>query len=110
MVNGLTRPNDLPYLWPSRLVRPSGKARLVYLDLNHWICLARAATRHADGERFQDALDLLRARCRDGQVVCPLSSTHYMEMSAIGDERRRVDVAAVMEELSGFRCLIPRDA
>ncbi|MDQ1583824.1 MAG: hypothetical protein QOF36_1878 [Microbacteriaceae bacterium] len=108
-MHGLTRPNELPYLWPTRLLRPDNEAQLVYLDLNHWISLARAATGHAGGGRFRDTLDLLRALCGDGRVVCPLLSTHYMEMSAIGDSRRRFDVAAVMEELSDFRCLMPRD-
>jgi hypothetical protein len=47
-VDGLARASDLPYLWPSRLRRPDDDTRLVYLDLNHWISLARAATGHAD--------------------------------------------------------------
>jgi hypothetical protein len=109
LVNAVTRHNDPPYVWPSRLLRPDDGGQLVYLDLNHWIALARAATGHAAGGRFQDALALLRELCGAGRLVCPLSSTHYMEMSAIGNERRRFDVTAVMEELSGFRCLIPRD-
>ena len=108
-MDGLTRANDFPYLWPSRLVRPDDRVSLVYLDLNHWIYLAQAANGHPDGRLFHDALALLRALCSEGRVVCPLSSTHYMEMWGIGDERRRFDVAAVMEELSNFRCLIPRD-
>jgi hypothetical protein len=109
-VNGATRPTDLPYLWPSRLLRPHHGSLLIYLDLNHWISLAKAATGHADGGRFREALDLLREMCADERVFCPLSSTHYMEMSGIRDARRRFDVAAVMEELSGFGCLLPRDA
>ena len=108
--SGLSRPSNVRYLWPKRLVRPGVGVQLVYLDLNHWISLAKAATGHSQGAGFHDALGLLRELSSSGRVVCALSSTHYMEMSAIGDERRRFDVAAVMEELSGFRCLLPRDA
>ncbi|MDQ3887086.1 MAG: hypothetical protein M3308_08825 [Actinomycetota bacterium] len=38
-----------------------------------------------------------------------MSSTHYMEMINIRDPRQRRDIARVMEELSGFAALQPRD-
>jgi hypothetical protein len=41
-----------------RLQRPD--VPLVYLDLNHWIGLAKAESGHPDGRRFQPALDTLR--------------------------------------------------
>jgi hypothetical protein len=50
---------DVDYIWPP-LVRPrQGAPRLVYLDLNHWIGLAKAATRHRDGGRYEDVLNVL---------------------------------------------------
>jgi hypothetical protein len=42
---------DVAVLWPSRLLRPQ-HTRLVYLDLNQWIGLAKAAVGHRDGKRF----------------------------------------------------------
>jgi hypothetical protein len=42
------------------LVLPAPEARLVYLDLNHWIGLAKANTGHPDGARHRDALAALR--------------------------------------------------
>ena len=49
-----------------------------------------------------------RAALADASAVFPLSDTHYVEMSRITDPRLRRDVAAVMEELSGFRVPLGR--
>src|SRR4051794_25555193 len=55
---------DVAVLWPSRLLRPQ-LTRLVYLDLNQWIGLAKAAVGHRDGKRFSTALEAVLAH-RDG--------------------------------------------
>jgi hypothetical protein len=81
---------------------------VVYLDLNHWIMLAKAAVGHPDGKGSKQALDALRELRASGGVCLPLGSTHYMEMTQIGSARQRFDVAAVMEELSDFACLMNR--
>jgi hypothetical protein len=80
----------------------------VYLDLNHWIYLAQAATGHARGRRYREALDALRQAA--GRVVIPLASVHYMEMEGNRNAAQRADVANVMEELSGFVCVMPRSS
>lgn len=104
---GLDRP-ETPYAWPPSLPASPGGKPLVYLDMNHWIYLAQAATGHADGQRYREALDALRQAA--GRVVIPLASVHYMEMEGNRDAARRFDVAAVMEELSGFVCVMPRSS
>lgn len=81
---------------------------MAYLDLNHWIGLAKAAVGHPDGRKSKDALEALRELRAAEKVCLPLSSTHYMEMARIGSPRQRFDVAAVMEELSDFACLVNR--
>jgi hypothetical protein len=100
--------SDSEYVWPSALVSPPAGVRLVYLDLNHWIGLAKAAVGHRDGIRHRDGLEAVREAKRSGQYVFPLSAEHYMEISGIADPRQRFDVAAVMEELSGFASLVSR--
>jgi hypothetical protein len=102
---GVDRTNS-GYVWPEALVRPSTDVRLVYLDLNHWIGLAKANTGHPDGHRYGDALAALRQAKSSGRFVFPLSGTHYMEMAGITSSRQRADVATVMEELSGFASLL----
>lgn len=98
-----------PYVWPGRyLLRPSYDHALTYLDLNHWIGLARAAVGHPEGARHLPALERLRRAKATGRALFPLSSTHYMEMAGIKRARQRRDVAAVMEELSGFTTILSR--
>lgn len=100
---GVDRTNA-KYAWPTSLVSPPPGTRIIYLDLNHWISLAKAATGHPDGARHRATLTALREA--GDRVVTPLALPHYMEMAGIADPRQRFDVAAVMEELSDFACLI----
>jgi hypothetical protein len=98
-----------PYVWPGRyLLRPSYDRTLTYLDLNHWIALARAGVGHREGGRHVAALERIRRAKAVGRAIFPLSSTHYMEMAGIKQARQRRDVAAVMEELSGFTTIVSR--
>jgi hypothetical protein len=99
---------DTPYAWPPSLLATRGDKPLVYLDMNHWIYLAQAATGHPNGERHQEVLHALRRAA--GNVVIPLSSVHYMEMESNRNTAQRADVTNVMEELSGFVCLMPRSS
>lgn len=99
---------ETDYVWPNALVAPARDVRLVYLDLNHWINLAKAAVGHRDGARHQGTLERLREAKASGACAFPLSATHYMEMAGITDPGQRFDVAAVMEELSGFASLVCR--
>ncbi|MEV7061164.1 hypothetical protein AB0N95_37710 [Streptomyces microflavus] len=96
------------YAWPGHLVRPRTGQRLVYLDLNHWISLAKAATGHRDGDAYQPALTAVRAAASSGLYLFPLSLTHYMEMAGIRDPRQRADIGDVMEKISGFTTLLSR--
>jgi hypothetical protein len=97
-----------PLVWPRALLQPPRPPRLVYLDLNHWIPLAQAATGHAQGAGYREALDACRTAKATGAALFPLSATHYIEMYNIKDPRQRRDIAAVMEELSGFATLVSR--
>jgi len=44
--------NSGSYGWPQTLRLPSRPPKLVYLDLNQWIALAKAMAGHRDGERL----------------------------------------------------------
>jgi hypothetical protein len=104
---GLDRPQR-QYAWPQSLLKSKGDKPLVYLDMNHWIFLAQAATGHANGGRYQKALDALRRAA--GRVAIPLASVHYMEIEGNRDARQRSDLTRLMEELSGFVCVLPRSS
>lgn len=107
MTAGVRR-SDVDYVWSPLLVRAPPGPRVVYLDLNHWIGLAKAATRHRDAGQYVALLDIARRRKADGSARFVLSGQHYMEMSLIRDPRQRRHLATVMEELSGFDTLLCR--
>lgn len=99
---GLDR-GAIDYVWPPTLMRPGGDTTTVYLDLNHWIGLAKASVGHPDGRRYTPLLH--RIRRLPSRFVFPLSSVHFMEVSGIRSPSQRRDVATIMEEISGFRTL-----
>lgn len=94
------------FCWPRSLAERPSSPQLVYLDLNHWIGLAKARAGHPGGDRLQPVLEACRHARQRGDAVFPLSDSLYVEMSKIRDPRQRQDVAAVMEELSGFATML----
>jgi hypothetical protein len=63
---------------------PAQDALAVYLDLNHWVWLAKAQVGHPDGAGFRTCLDVLTAAVDSGTVILPLGVTHYQEVANIG--------------------------
>jgi hypothetical protein len=104
----MTALTDTEVRWPPGLGRPDADAAVVYLDLLHWIGLAKAATGHRGGARYADVLAACRSARDAGVAIFPLSAVHYMEVSKIVRPDRRADIATIMEELSGFRTLVGR--
>lgn len=91
----------------AQVVRP--QMTLVYLDLNHFIELARARLDLSMARAgYSELLDATRRAARERRVLFPLSGQHLWEMSAIASPQQRHDVADVMEELSGFNYLLGR--
>ena len=84
---------EVPYRWPDTLLLPARPPLLVYLDLNHWVSLAKAHHGHRDGSRFQDALDAIIRAQRDGHAVYPISDSTFFEMSKIRRYRQRRNLA-----------------
>jgi hypothetical protein len=95
-------------VWPPRVVQPARPPALIYLDLNHYINLARTAAGLQVPDGYDGLLRAATAARQQDRAVFPLSGTHYMEMSGILDPAQRTAVAEVMESLSGFRVLLGR--
>jgi hypothetical protein len=72
------------YVWPHTLRRPYPAPKLVYLDLNHWIALAKALTGHRAGQPHEDVLAACIAAVERGTAIFPISDTIYFEVSKIG--------------------------
>ena len=98
------------YRWPTTLVLPQRPPRLVYLDLNHWVSLAKANSGRADGDEFKEVLVACHEAVDRGVAVFPISDTTYVEVSKIGPHRQRRDLADVIERLSGYRVVTSRVA
>ncbi len=94
--------SDVPYLWPSTLHQPARPPALVYLDLNHWISLAKAFSGHAEGTRFAGTFDSCLAAREQRRAVFPISDAIYIEVGKIGQHRQRRHLRETIEALSGY--------
>lgn len=94
-------------VWPARVVQPPRPPALVYLDLNHFINLAKVAKGTAPAGYAELLMECRRAKA-DGRAVFPLSATHAIEIADIASFQQRSDITAVMEELSDFKYLLGR--
>jgi hypothetical protein len=95
-------------VWPPRVIQPARPPALVYLDLNHYINLARTVAGLETPDGYDALLRAATAAQQQDRAVFPLSGTHYMEMYGILDPAQRTAVAEMMESLSGFRVLLGR--
>jgi len=87
---------------------PSRPPKVVYLDLNHWISLARANTGNPEGAQFKDVLTSCLDAVERGGAVFPLADAIYMEQSKIGSPRQRRDLRDVIERISSYRVITSR--
>jgi hypothetical protein len=87
---------------------PSRPPKLVYLDLNHWIELAKALSGHPGGRRHLETLASCLTAASKGRAEFPISDTIYFEISKIGPYRQRRDLANVIEKLSAYRVVTAR--
>lgn len=99
---GADRSNASP-IWPEAIVRPN--IELVYLDLNHWVALAKANSGHRDGKRWTEVLARLRLTHRKVAIVLGLPL--IQEIIGIRRRKQRSDLADVIEEFTGFACVLP---
>lgn len=95
------------YCWPATLLRGTD-AEIVYLDLNHWINLAKTLSGHPDGRRHQEILNQLLQTVERGGAVFPISVSIYTEVLKIRDRRRRSDIRKVIEHLGRFAIVTNR--
>lgn len=97
---------DVDYAWPPTLRRDG--ITLIYLDLNHWISLAKAWSGHQHGRPHKTLLAACINAVAAGQVIFPLSSIIYFEIANIRNHRQRQDLRRVIEVLSRFRVITSR--
>lgn len=96
------------YRWPRTLRLPSRPPKIVYLDLNHWISLAKASTGHRDGMPHVESLSAVARSVEERAALFPLSDSIYAEVSKIQRHRQRSDLREVIERVSGYRVVTSR--
>jgi len=75
--------------------------KILYLDQNKWIDLARAAYGRASSPDLGEVLDFLRQAKEMKQVCLPISIAHYMETLNRKEESSRARLGEFMWDLSG---------
>lgn len=95
-------------MWPDSLIRPAAPSHLAYLDLNHWISLAKYQTGHRDGARHQRLFEACLAAGTEKRVLFVLTDSLFAEISNIKDPRQRRDIAHVVGTLTRFDYLLGR--
>ena len=99
---------DGNYIWPRTLHMPVQPPKLVYLDLNHWIALAKALSGHHDGKKDIDLLDFCLRAMKEEIAIFPISLSIYVEILKIKDYQRRCDLRKAIELLSEYKVVTPR--
>lgn len=83
--------------------------RMLALDMNQWIHLARA---HYGREPIPDAvaaLNIIRRCVRSGKLIVPIASTNVLEAAEVSDEERRERLAHFMVDLSSNLSVVNHD-
>jgi hypothetical protein len=85
--------------------------KVVYLDQNKWIDLARAQHGSPDGARFRPTFEFLNDAVTRTHVVLPLSAIHYIETARIGGtSKSRVRLGKTMWALSDGHTMAPHSS
>ena len=90
------------YIWPRTLRRPVSPPKLVYLDLNHWIALAKILAGHNVGTSDRALLDLCLRAVEENIAIFPISLNIYIEILKIQNYQRRCDLRKAIELLSRY--------
>ena len=81
--------------------------RIIYLDQNKWIDLAKAFANPKEFPEYHDVLVALNNAVRNRRLVVALSATNIFESQKINDPKRRELMGRIQSQLSGgvvLRC------
>lgn len=93
-------------IW-ARVMRPP--VPLVYLDLNHFIYLAKVNIEPETAPNgYPELLAAATTAAQEKRALFPLSGEHLFELTAQKNPKKRKHVADVMEALTGFGYLLGR--
>jgi hypothetical protein len=91
---------DSPEIPSSSDRRSERPAKIVYLDQNKWIDLARAAAAPKDHSEDRALLAFLCAKLEAGQIRLPLTASNLYETHKLNDPAQRFNLAYTQATLS----------
>jgi hypothetical protein len=89
--------------------------RYVFLDLNHWIYLAKAYQGRPQRPAHKELLAPLLAALDHDEVRLPINYLHLIELARNGRDRSRVDLGAIFElfargwHIAAWSHILPRE-
>ena len=99
---------DENYVWPRTLRRPMPPPKLVYLDLLHWIALAKALSGHHDGKKDIDHLDFCLRAVEEKTAIFPISLSIYVEILKNQNYQQRCNLRKAIELLGQYMVVTSR--
>ena len=93
---------DENYVWPRTLRKPVPPPKLVYLDLLHWIALAKALSGHHDGKKDIDHLDFCLRVVEEKTAIFPISLSIYVEILKNQNYQQRCNLRKAIELLGQY--------
>jgi hypothetical protein len=82
-------------------------SKIIYLDQNKWIDIARAYYGREDGKKFKPVLDRLQAKVDSKEIIIPISAVHIIETARSVDKARRIRLANFISQLSKSYGILP---
>ncbi|MCD4678998.1 MAG: hypothetical protein K8S00_01295 [Bacteroidales bacterium] len=82
-------------------------SKIIYLDQNKWIDIARAFYGREDGEKYHPVLEKLQEKVNLGDIIVPISAVHIIETARNGHKDRRERLANFIAELSKSYGILP---
>lgn len=82
-------------------------SKVIYLDQNKWIDLARAIIEPEEFPQFVEASKLVKEKAENGEWIFPISMIHFMETLARQDIGSRTRLAEVMASISNNHSIFP---
>lgn len=64
-------------------------SKIIYLDQNKWIDIARAFYGKSEGDKYKTVLKLLQEKVLSGEIILPISTIHIIETSRKADKESR---------------------
>lgn len=74
--------------------------KIIFIDQNKWIDLARAASGKPEGAGFVELYKVLSIAVEFGQAILPLTTSHILETAKRNDPESRIALARVQAQLS----------